>query len=349
MAVPDLDAAVRARGQVALGEATPAAWRQRADLVAAWVAEGGRLGGLARAILAAWSGPKPPLLPRIELASPVAPPPQSAAPGRQALHFNEGAQGRTFWLEAGRVATIGRHPDCDLRLLDPSISRRHAQVLLGPAGVTITDLGSSAGIYANDRHVQEATLRPGIASASGRPRSPSARPSTTGGPGPRGPTRHGAAGAAPVEPVVDAQPVDLEEIFEKALMTDLADPERRGLLLSGLPRGLAASLPMMSRPADQVRSDLQMLQRMGTRAPARPCPDLAQERGPAQRPPARGRLLRAGRPRDHPGRGRAAAPPGPAQQAGAGGRAGSAAHRDVSAGGPGGRGRDGHAGPAWPP
>ncbi|MEZ4471503.1 MAG: FHA domain-containing protein [bacterium] len=271
MAVPDLEAAVRARGQVALGEATPAAWRQRADLVAAWVAEGGRLGGLARAILAAWSGPKPPLLPRIELASPVAPPPQSAAPGRQALHFNEGAQGRTFWLEAGRVATIGRHPDCDLRLLDPSISRRHAQVLLGPAGVTITDLGSSAGIYANDRHVQEATLRPGIASASGRPRSPSARPSTTGGPGPRGPTRHGAAGAAPVEPVVDAQPADLEEIFEKALMTDLADPERRGLLLSGLPRGLAASLPMMSRPADQVRSDLQMLQRMGD-AGAGPAP-----------------------------------------------------------------------------
>src|SRR5689334_6476749 len=46
--------------------------------------------------------------------------------------------------ETGTV-TIGRHPGCDVVIDDPSVSRRHATVHLGPAGVRIEDLASANG------------------------------------------------------------------------------------------------------------------------------------------------------------------------------------------------------------
>ncbi|MGN6605678.1 MAG: FHA domain-containing protein [Jatrophihabitans sp.] len=41
--------------------------------------------------------------------------------------------------------TIGRDPDCDVVLDDPSVSRRHATVVRGRAGFTVEDLGSLNG------------------------------------------------------------------------------------------------------------------------------------------------------------------------------------------------------------
>lgn len=56
---------------------------------------------------------------------------------------------------------IGRAPECDIVLDLPQISRRHAQLRPTAAGVVVEDLGSSNGLWINDRQVAQGTLRPG--------------------------------------------------------------------------------------------------------------------------------------------------------------------------------------------
>ncbi|MDQ3934617.1 MAG: FtsK/SpoIIIE domain-containing protein [Actinomycetota bacterium] len=45
---------------------------------------------------------------------------------------------------------MGRDPSCDIRFRDPSLSRRHAEILVGPRGVAVRDLGSSNGSAVED-------------------------------------------------------------------------------------------------------------------------------------------------------------------------------------------------------
>jgi len=60
---------------------------------------------------------------------------------------------------------IGRGSDADLRINDPGISRRHAQIRVSPAGpevkIDIVDLGSTNGIAVNGQRVHQATLHEG--------------------------------------------------------------------------------------------------------------------------------------------------------------------------------------------
>ncbi|HKX14943.1 MAG TPA: DUF3662 and FHA domain-containing protein [Propionibacteriaceae bacterium] len=60
---------------------------------------------------------------------------------------------------------IGRGSDSDLRINDPGISRRHAQIRVAPAGpgmqIDIVDLGSTNGIVVNGQRVQQAVLQEG--------------------------------------------------------------------------------------------------------------------------------------------------------------------------------------------
>jgi FhaA, N-terminal domain/FHA domain len=60
---------------------------------------------------------------------------------------------------------IGRGSDADLRINDPGISRRHAQIRVNTAGpqlqIDIVDLGSTNGIVVNGHRVQQAVLREG--------------------------------------------------------------------------------------------------------------------------------------------------------------------------------------------
>ena len=60
---------------------------------------------------------------------------------------------------------IGRGTEADLRINDPGISRRHAQIRVNAAGpqvqIDIVDLGSTNGIMVNGQRVQQAALQEG--------------------------------------------------------------------------------------------------------------------------------------------------------------------------------------------
>jgi hypothetical protein len=60
---------------------------------------------------------------------------------------------------------IGRGSEADLRINDPGISRRHAQIRVNAAGpqlrIDIVDLGSTNGIVVNGQRVQQAVLQEG--------------------------------------------------------------------------------------------------------------------------------------------------------------------------------------------
>jgi hypothetical protein len=60
---------------------------------------------------------------------------------------------------------IGRGTEADLRINDPGISRRHAQIRVNPAGpglqIDIVDLDSTNGILVNGQRVRHAVLQEG--------------------------------------------------------------------------------------------------------------------------------------------------------------------------------------------
>ena len=60
---------------------------------------------------------------------------------------------------------IGRGSEADLRINDPGISRRHAQIRVNAAGpqlrIDIVELGSTNGIVVNGQKVQQAALQDG--------------------------------------------------------------------------------------------------------------------------------------------------------------------------------------------
>lgn len=57
---------------------------------------------------------------------------------------------------------IGRDPACQLPLADPTVSKRHARVVVGPTGsITVFDLQSTNGTSINRRTIRRAELRPG--------------------------------------------------------------------------------------------------------------------------------------------------------------------------------------------
>ena len=61
-----------------------------------------------------------------------------------------------------RPVTIGRAPDCDCHLTEPSVSRRHAQLRRVDETWLLRDLGSSNGTRLNGvRVTEEIAVRPG--------------------------------------------------------------------------------------------------------------------------------------------------------------------------------------------
>ena len=66
-----------------------------------------------------------------------------------------------FELRSGAPLVLGRALSSDLPLLDPTISRRHAELTAGEGGVELRDLGSSNGTFVNGGRVEAGRLVPG--------------------------------------------------------------------------------------------------------------------------------------------------------------------------------------------
>ena len=83
-------------------------------------------------------------------------------------------EGRRWSLAAGAQVVIGRSADADIRIDDPEVSRRHAQlVATGPGGWVVSDLGSVNGTYVDGRRVTSADVGDGSVIALGPdPRAP---------------------------------------------------------------------------------------------------------------------------------------------------------------------------------
>ena len=78
---------------------------------------------------------------------------------RLKLVSTDGAQ--SFELRGGEPLVVGRAPNSDIPIFDPTISRRHAEVECGDAGFAIRDLGSSNGTYVNGEKVTHRAIAPG--------------------------------------------------------------------------------------------------------------------------------------------------------------------------------------------
>jgi adenylate cyclase len=73
-----------------------------------------------------------------------------------------------FDLGPDRGVIVGRGVGSDIAVYDPTISRRHAELVAGPDGVVLKDLGSSNGTYVNGRRVTTARLSPNDAVTFGK-------------------------------------------------------------------------------------------------------------------------------------------------------------------------------------
>src|SRR3954466_15983454 len=65
---------------------------------------------------------------------------------------------QTFELKDGRTVVVGRGLTSDIAIYDPTISRRHAELIVGADAVQVKDLGSSHGTYINGARVANGQL-----------------------------------------------------------------------------------------------------------------------------------------------------------------------------------------------
>jgi hypothetical protein len=91
---------------------------------------------------------------------PQGPPTQAATPGELGVEPEVAtldANGTKHTIDKESVV-IGRSRDCDIRLADPNVSRRHAELRQEGAAYWILDLGSTNGLTVNGRRQQRAKL-----------------------------------------------------------------------------------------------------------------------------------------------------------------------------------------------
>lgn len=107
--------------------------------------------------------PPPPMPPAVG----AEPGPRSPVPGTATTFVAARACAAALVREDGSevgltdVVTLGRHPDCDVVLLDPLVSRRHAEVRPALSGHLISDLMSSNGTKVGDHQVVHHMLQDG--------------------------------------------------------------------------------------------------------------------------------------------------------------------------------------------
>ena len=69
--------------------------------------------------------------------------------------------GPSFELREGAVFVVGRAPGCEVVVLDPTVSRKHAELRCGAADVSVKDLGSANGTFVNGLRVDDAVIHEG--------------------------------------------------------------------------------------------------------------------------------------------------------------------------------------------
>jgi len=79
---------------------------------------------------------------------------------RLTIHFSE-LPTREYVLENGGTYVLGRSPDCDLRLEDSRVSRRHARLADSVDGWKLTHLGSKNGLGVDGVPCEESVLADG--------------------------------------------------------------------------------------------------------------------------------------------------------------------------------------------
>src|SRR5437762_2754688 len=62
---------------------------------------------------------------------------------------------------SGVTAVVGRAPTSDIPVFDPTISRRHAELVPDDRGVHVRDLGSSNGTFLNGSRIENGTVTVG--------------------------------------------------------------------------------------------------------------------------------------------------------------------------------------------
>ncbi|MFL5449757.1 MAG: adenylate/guanylate cyclase domain-containing protein [Gemmatimonadales bacterium] len=67
---------------------------------------------------------------------------------------------QSFELPPGRNLVVGRGVSSDIAIYDPTISRRHAELIVGTDGVQVRDLGSSNGTCINGSRINTGRLNP---------------------------------------------------------------------------------------------------------------------------------------------------------------------------------------------
>jgi pSer/pThr/pTyr-binding forkhead associated (FHA) protein len=109
--------------------------------------------------------PAPPGAPRTPVTTQVARMASSSqetvvASAARVVRIVDGKEEKVFSLRH-ETNTIGRHPKCEIELPFTEISRRHAEISLGPDGFRIVDLNSNNGVYVNGKKIDEQLLADG--------------------------------------------------------------------------------------------------------------------------------------------------------------------------------------------
>lgn len=80
---------------------------------------------------------------------------------RFALRFEDGERRGEVVALAGATTTFGRKPGNSVQVLDPSVSGKHAEVVIDASGALLRDLGSTNGTKVNGERISERRLSHG--------------------------------------------------------------------------------------------------------------------------------------------------------------------------------------------